>query len=176
MSNASKPSCLYGTLDLLILKNSRNRGHDARLRHCALHRTGFPGDSLRLSQGSIYPALIRLCGKRAGLLLDWGVSETKRKVRFYSPDPSGTEATPHRSGELGKIHCLCGPLSGDIRMSVFASQRSRDYWRCFAKPNLDLELEDEIRAHLELAAEDARSHGLSPGRRPAGSAPPFRRD
>ena len=43
---------------------------------------------LRLSQGSIYPALIRL-EQEGWIRTDWGVSETNRKVKFYSLTNAG---------------------------------------------------------------------------------------
>jgi transcriptional regulator len=46
------------------------------------------GDSLQLSQGSIYPALIRL-EQEGWIEADWGISETNRKVKFYSLTKSG---------------------------------------------------------------------------------------
>jgi transcriptional regulator len=46
------------------------------------------GDMLRLNQGSIYPALIRL-EQQGWIGTEWGVSETKRKVKFYSLTPEG---------------------------------------------------------------------------------------
>jgi PadR family transcriptional regulator PadR len=79
----------YGTLDLLILKTLDVMG--------PMHGYGIArrieqvAESLmRLSQGSIYPALIRL--EEAGLIrAAWGVSETNRKVKFYSLTRAGAK-------------------------------------------------------------------------------------
>jgi transcriptional regulator len=46
------------------------------------------GDSLRLSQGSVYPALIRL-EQEGWITTDWGISETNRKVKFYALTRAG---------------------------------------------------------------------------------------
>jgi transcriptional regulator len=46
------------------------------------------GDSMRLSQGSIYPALVRL-EQEGWIAAKWGLSETNRKVKFYSLTPPG---------------------------------------------------------------------------------------
>ena len=46
------------------------------------------GDSLQLSQGSVYPALIRL-QQEGWITTTWGVSETNRKVKFYSLTRAG---------------------------------------------------------------------------------------
>jgi len=45
---------------------------------------------LRLNQGSIYPALIRL-EEQGWIRTQWGISETKRKVKFYSLTKAGTK-------------------------------------------------------------------------------------
>jgi DNA-binding PadR family transcriptional regulator len=43
---------------------------------------------MRLSQGSVYPALIRL-QQEGWIGTDWGISETSRKVKFYSLTKAG---------------------------------------------------------------------------------------
>ena len=77
----------YGTLDLLILKTLEVMG---KLHGYALARRieQVSGDSLQLSQGSVYPALIRL-QQEGWIRADWGISETNRKVKFYSLTKAG---------------------------------------------------------------------------------------
>jgi len=77
----------YGTLDLLILKTLESMG---QLHGYALARRieQVAGDSLQLSQGSVYPALIRL-EQEGWIATDWGISETNRKVKFYSLTKTG---------------------------------------------------------------------------------------
>lgn len=77
----------YGTLDLLLLKTLEVMG---RMHAYALARRieQICGDSLQLSQGSIHPALIRL-EQEGWIEADWGVSDTNRKVKFYSLTKSG---------------------------------------------------------------------------------------
>jgi transcriptional regulator len=77
----------YGTLDLLILKTLETMG---RLHGYAISRRieQVSGDSLQLSQGSVYPALIRL-QQEGWIQAEWGISETNRKVRFYSLTKTG---------------------------------------------------------------------------------------
>jgi PadR family transcriptional regulator PadR len=76
-----------GTLDLLVLKTLETMG---RMHGYAIARRieQVSGDSLQLSQGSIYPALIRLEQER-WIETDWGISETNRKVKFYSLTKAG---------------------------------------------------------------------------------------
>lgn len=79
----------YGTLDLLILKTLETMGpmHGYRI---ARRIEQVAENLLRLNQGSIYPALIRL-EQQGWIRTQWGVSETKRKVKFYSLTRAGTK-------------------------------------------------------------------------------------
>ena len=76
----------YGTLDLLILKTLQTMGplHG----YSIARRIEQSSDNLRLSQGSIYPALMRL-EQQGWIATKWGVSETNRKVKFYSLTAAG---------------------------------------------------------------------------------------
>jgi len=77
----------YGTLDLLILKTLETMG---TLHGYAIARRieQVSGDSLQLSQGSVYPALIRL-QQEGWIETEWGISETNRKVKFYALTKAG---------------------------------------------------------------------------------------
>jgi len=77
----------YGTLDLLIMKTLETMG---TMHGYAIARRieQVAGDTLRLSQGSVYPALIRL-QQDGWISTDWGISETSRKVKFYSLTKAG---------------------------------------------------------------------------------------
>ena len=78
----------YGTLDLLLLKTLDVMG--------PLHGYGLArrieqvSEGLHLSQGSIYPALIRL-EQRGWIRTEWSVSETNRKVKVYSLTRTGVK-------------------------------------------------------------------------------------
>jgi transcriptional regulator len=76
----------YGTLDLLILKTLDVMGplHG----YSIARRLEQSSDTLRLSQGTIYPALIRL-EQQGWIATRWGVSETNRKVKVYSLTKAG---------------------------------------------------------------------------------------
>lgn len=77
----------HGTLDLLILKTLHMMGP---LHGYALARRIEQIDEGigRLSQGSVYPALIRL-EQQGWIGTEWGTSETGRKVKFYSLTRAG---------------------------------------------------------------------------------------
>ena len=76
----------YGTLDLLILKTLDTMG--AMHGYSIARRIEQVAETLRLSQGSIYPALIRL-EQQGWIGTQWGISETNRKVKFYALTPAG---------------------------------------------------------------------------------------
>ncbi len=71
---------LYGTLSLLILKTvAREPLHGLAIMR-GIHAAA--GDSLRIEEGALYPALHRL--ERDGYLAGaWGVSESRRRAKFY---------------------------------------------------------------------------------------------
>ncbi|HLH02832.1 MAG TPA: PadR family transcriptional regulator [Bryobacteraceae bacterium] len=79
----------YGTLDLLILKTLDTLGplHGYRI---ARRIEQVAENLLRLNQGSIYPALMRL-EQQGWIRTEWGVSETKRKVKVYSLTRAGAK-------------------------------------------------------------------------------------
>jgi PadR family transcriptional regulator len=78
---------LQGTLDLMVLKTLQNLGE--------MHGYGLARrieqvseDVLRLNQGTLYPALVRL-EQRRWIRSKWGLSETGRRARFYSLTAAG---------------------------------------------------------------------------------------
>ena len=77
----------YGTLDLLILTTLETLGpaHGYRI---ARRIEQVSEEALQLSQGSVYPALIRL-EQEGWIGAKWGISETNRKVKFYSLTAAG---------------------------------------------------------------------------------------
>src|SRR5688572_20137138 len=87
MSRQQQSDVPYGTLDLLILRTLETMG---ALHGYAVARRieQVSGDTLHLSQGSVHPALIRL-EQEGWIQADWGVSETNRKVKFYSLTRAG---------------------------------------------------------------------------------------
>ena len=77
----------YGTLDLLILKTLDTLG--------PLHGFGLARrieqvseNLVRLNQGTVYPALLRL-QQRGWINASWGVSETNRRAKFYELTRAG---------------------------------------------------------------------------------------
>jgi transcriptional regulator len=78
---------LQGTLDLIVLKTLDALG--------SLHGYGIAvriqqvsADLLKLNQGTLYPALLRL-EQRGWISSKWGVSDNNRKAKYYSLTRSG---------------------------------------------------------------------------------------
>jgi transcriptional regulator len=78
---------LQGTLDLLILKILARAGpqHGYALAQRIHHATD---DSLRIEEGSLYPALQRMTSDK-WLRAQWGTTQTGRRARFYTITPAG---------------------------------------------------------------------------------------
>lgn len=78
---------LQGTLDLIVLKtldamgSQHGYGIAVRIQHVS-------EDLLKLNQGTLYPALLRL-EQRSWISSKWGVSENNRKAKFYTLTRTG---------------------------------------------------------------------------------------
>jgi transcriptional regulator len=83
----AKADVMQGTLDLMVLKTLESMGP---LHGYAIARRieQVSSNSLRLNQGTIYPALLRL-QQRGWITSRWGTTETKRRAKFYSLSRSG---------------------------------------------------------------------------------------
>lgn len=94
----------YGTLDLLILKTLETMG---TMHGYAIARRieQVSRQSLQLSQGSVYPALIRL-QQEGWITTNWGISETNRKVKFYSLTRTGRKRLLVEVANWGKATAL----------------------------------------------------------------------
>jgi transcriptional regulator len=84
---SSKTEVLQGTLDLLVLKTLDSMGpmHGFGI---AVRIQQVSEDLLQLNQGTLYPALLRL-EQRGWIVSKWGVSENKRKAKYYSLTRAG---------------------------------------------------------------------------------------
>jgi PadR family transcriptional regulator, regulatory protein PadR len=78
----TKKDVQSGTLALMVLKTLDVLG----LQHgygIARRIEQVSGDALRLNQGTIYPALLRM-QQRGWIKSEWGTSESNRRAKFYS--------------------------------------------------------------------------------------------
>lgn len=83
----TRDEVLPGTLDLVVLKTLHSMG--------PMHGFGIATriqqvseDMLRLNQGTLYPALLRL-EQRGWIAARWGVSENNRRAKYYSLTRAG---------------------------------------------------------------------------------------
>jgi PadR family transcriptional regulator PadR len=82
----AKPDILQGTLDLLILDTlARGKQHGYGI---AVHIQQVSNDSLRVEEGSLYPALHRI-EHEGWIRSEWGVSGNNRKAKFYQITAAG---------------------------------------------------------------------------------------
>ena len=93
----ARAEVLQGTLDLLVLKTLDTMGpmHGFGI---ALRIQQVSEDVLRLNQGTLYPALLRLV-QRGWIRSKWGVSDNKRKAKFYSLTRAGRKQLRDEAAE-----------------------------------------------------------------------------
>jgi len=82
-----KPEVLQGTLDLMVLKTLEALGPQHGYG-VARRIEQLSDELLRLNEGTVYTALIRL-QQKGWIESEWGTSENNRKARFYSISVSG---------------------------------------------------------------------------------------
>lgn len=102
----NKNEILQGTLDLMVLKTLEAMG--------PLHGFGIARrieqiseDTLRLNQGTIYAALLRLLHK-GWIKGEWGTSENNRKAKFYSITKSGRKQLQTEAESWEQLASLMG--------------------------------------------------------------------
>jgi transcriptional regulator len=78
---------LQGTLDLMVLKTLETLG-EMHGYGIAQRIQQISSQALRLNQGTLYPALLRL-QQRGLITARWGVSDNNRRAKFYSLTRSG---------------------------------------------------------------------------------------
>jgi PadR family transcriptional regulator, regulatory protein PadR len=105
---APRGEVLQGTLDLIVLKTLdamgpvHGYGIAQRIRQVS-------EDLLKLNQGTLYPALLRL-EQRGWIGSKWGVSDNNRKAKYYSLTLAGrkqlvseAESWERMAGIIGRL-------------------------------------------------------------------------
>jgi transcriptional regulator len=92
---------LQGTLDLMVLQTLENMG--------AQHGYGIArrieqvsDDLLKLNEGTVYAALMRLRHRR-WISASWGTSDNNRKARFYAITAAGRRQLAREVGNWDRI-------------------------------------------------------------------------
>jgi PadR family transcriptional regulator, regulatory protein PadR len=108
-----KSEVLQGTLDLMILKTLYALGPQHGFG-IARRIEQVSEDVLSLNEGTVYTSLLRL-QQQGWIEAKWGVSENKRKARYYSITKSGrkqlaieTENWERISGVIARVLSLQG--------------------------------------------------------------------
>ena len=102
---------LQGTLDLIVLQTLHAMG--------PLHGYGIAQrvkqvseDLLKLNQGTLYPALLRL-EQRGWISSKWGASENNRKAKYYSLTRAGRKQLLAETESWERMTALMARLLGD---------------------------------------------------------------
>jgi transcriptional regulator len=90
-----------GTLALLILKTLQTLGPQHGFG-IARRIEQVSGEALRLNQGTIYPALVKL-EQQGWIRSKWGASEANRRAKFYSLTPRGQRALAVETERWGRV-------------------------------------------------------------------------
>ena len=101
---------LQGTLDLMVLQTLDSMG--------PLHGYGiarrieqYSGDILKLNEGTVYAALMRLQQQR-WISSSWGTSEANRKAKFYAITATGKRQLVREVEAWDQLATLVARLRG----------------------------------------------------------------
>jgi PadR family transcriptional regulator, regulatory protein PadR len=88
--DADRISVLQGTLDLIVLRTLQTMGPQHAYA-IATRLQQVSEDLLRLNQGTLYPALVRL-EQQGRIKGTWGKTESNREAKFYAITKTGEKA------------------------------------------------------------------------------------
>jgi len=103
-----KAEVLQGTLDLMVLQTLATLGslHGYAI---AARLEQVSSGAVRLNMGTLYPGLMRL--EQRGLVrAAWGVSENRRKARFYSITAAGRRQLTDEKAEWERMTSIMHAL------------------------------------------------------------------
>jgi len=96
-----KPEMPSGALVLLIMRVLRSGPLHGYAIAQRIHT--LSSEVLSVEEGSLYPALQRILLK-GWVTAAWGLSETNRRVRFYSLTPSGRKQLESGLSDYQRVH------------------------------------------------------------------------
>ena len=94
-----------GTLDLLILKSLSLEAMHGWATSERIHDVSRA--TLRVPQGSLYPALHRL-ERRGWIRAEWGASENNRRAKYYELTRAGWKQLARETAEWEKLTTAVG--------------------------------------------------------------------
>src|ERR1700689_5380878 len=89
-SDADRIQVLQGTLDLIVLRTLQTMGPQHAYA-IATRLEQLSEDLLRLNQGTLYPALVRL-EQQGRIKGAWGKTEKNREAKYYAITKAGQKA------------------------------------------------------------------------------------
>jgi PadR family transcriptional regulator, regulatory protein PadR len=97
-----------GTLDLMVLKTLDAMGpqHGYGI---ARRIEQVSGDLLKLNEGTVYAALLRLQQKK-WISAAWGISENNRKAKFYALTKSGRKQLTDEADDWRRVSAVIAKL------------------------------------------------------------------
>ena len=103
---SDRTDVLQGTLALMILKTLDSLGPQhgygiARRIEQVSH------DALKLNQGTLYPALVKL-EQQGWIRAKWGISENNRKAKFYALTPRGQKQLAAEEDKWARVAMVVG--------------------------------------------------------------------
>ena len=103
-----KTDVLQGTLDLMVLQTLATMGpqHGYAI---AGRLEQVSGGSIQLNMGTLYPGLMRL-EQRGFLRGSWGVTDTRRRARFYTITPAGRRRLATERQEWARMAAIMNTL------------------------------------------------------------------
>lgn len=99
---------LQGTLDLIVLRTLESLGRQHAYA-IATRLEQVSNDSLRLNQGTLYPALVRL-EQQGRIKGTWGKTESNREAKFYAITKAGERALAEETRRWRKMSGLVEKL------------------------------------------------------------------
>jgi PadR family transcriptional regulator PadR len=102
---------LQGTLDLMILRTLATLGP----RHSyaiATRLEQVSGELLKVNQGTLYPALVRL-EENGWIRGSWGKTETNREAKYYAITKAGVKALEEETERWRQMSGVMDKLLGE---------------------------------------------------------------
>ena len=107
-SGISRIDFLPGTLDLIVLRTLTVMGPQ-HAYSIAARVQQLAGDPVRLNQGSLYPALVRL-EQKGWIKGAWQRTESNREARYYGITKAGTKALERQTAKWRRLIGLMDKL------------------------------------------------------------------
>ena len=107
----SRIQVLQGTLDLIVLRTLRSLGPQ-HAYGIASRLEQVSADLLKLNQGTLYPALVRL-EQQGWIKGKWGKTENGREAKYYAITKAGVKALGEETERWRQLSGLVEKLLGE---------------------------------------------------------------